>query len=211
MRRTGRCLLLAGVCMGFGAASALAQAHVAVLDVARVFEEYELTRDLETRFEEHRRAAADEAERRRAAAEQMRRALSAFDPESEDFARREAELTRAEIEFQVWSVQMEKKLKNDHKRWLLRIYDNTKAEVAKLAEERNVDLVVTYDRLTEDAPDSVTLRQQILLQKVIYHSGRIDLTDEILKRLNAAYRDAGGMPSLDAPPARKKETPAEKP
>jgi len=39
----------------------------------------------------------------------------------------------------------------------------------------------------EDAPDSTALRQQILLQKVIYYTDRMDITEEVLTRLNTEY------------------------
>jgi Skp family chaperone for outer membrane proteins len=179
------------------AQTSAAQTNVAVVDVARVFEEYEMTRDLEALFDQARRSAAEEADKRRRELDERQRALAAFDPASEDFVRREAELSRKEIEFQVWTAETERRLKINHKRWLLKIYQNTKDTVAAIAKERNIDLVLTYDRLTEDAPDSVTLRQQILLQKVIYNSERIDLTSEVLTRLNKAYKDAGGIQSID--------------
>ena len=82
------------------ATAAQAQSNMAVIDVARIFEEYEMTRDLEQMFEDRRRAAADEADKRRSNVEQMRRALAAFDPSSDDFARRESDIMRAEVEFQ---------------------------------------------------------------------------------------------------------------
>jgi len=184
------------MCCCLAAPAAQAETQIAVLDVARVFEEYEMTRDLEEMFDAKRRAAADEAEQRRGSIEQMRRALAAFDPDSDDFARREEDLTRAQIDFEVWSGMTERRLKNDHKKWLQKIYRNAQRTIAQLAEERHLDLVLTYDELTEDAPDSVTLRQQILLQKVIYHSDRIDLTGDVLDRLNQSYRADGGARSL---------------
>jgi hypothetical protein len=52
--------------------------------------------------------------------------------------------------------------------------------------------------LTDEVPDSVALRQQILLQKVIYHDKRVDITDETLRRLNEAYRKSGGIRTLDS-------------
>jgi len=175
--------------------------NTAVIDVARVFEEYQLTRDLEAKFDEKRRALAEEAERRHTNIEQMRRGLAAFDPASKDFARREKDLIQEEISFEVWSTYEEKKLKAAHKAWLLHIYDKTRAVISNIAKERKIDLVLTYDKLAEDAPDSVALRQQILLQKVIYHSDRVDITDEVLDRLNKAYRDRGGAKSLGDTPA----------
>jgi len=176
--------------------------EIGVLNVARVFEEYEMTRDLEALFDQARREAADEAERRRDNVEQLRRALTAFDPTSEDYARRDEELTRIEVEFQVWSKATERRLKNDHLRWMHEIYNNTRKVIAEIAAERKLDLVLTYDELTEDAPDSVALRQQILLQKVIYHSPKVDITDEAMRRLNEAYRKSGGIRALNVLPGQ---------
>jgi len=170
--------------------------NIAVMDVARIFEDYEMTRDLEALFEDRQRAVSKEAESRRKSIEQMRRALAAFDPTSEDFARREKDLIRAETEYQIWSGYEERRLKTEHKNWLMRIYRRTQKVVGEVARERSVDLVLTYDRLVNDAPDSGALRQQILLQKVIYHSDRVDITNEVLKRLNKQYENQGGIRSL---------------
>ena len=189
----------AALVCSFVAPAVRAEPSIAVLDLARVFEEYEMTRDLEEMFDQKRRAAAEEAEQRRASMEQMRRALAAFDPVSADFARREEDLTRAQVDFEVWSGLTEKRLKADHKKWLLKIYRHTQTTVAEIATQRQIDVVLTYDKLTDDAPDSIALRQQILLQKVIYHSARIDITDEVLTRLNGSYRSSGGIRSLPAP------------
>lgn len=195
-----RCLtLLVAVSAFSGGAAALGES-IAVLDVARIFEQYQMTRDLERLFEEQRRALTAEADKRRESMDQMRRALAAFDPASEDFARREQELVRAEVDFQVWSTYEERKLKTDHKNWLMHIYRNTRGVVADVAKSRGFDLVITYDRLADDAPDSTTLRQQILLQKVIYHSDRVDITEEVLNKLNSAYQSRGSIRSLSEAP-----------
>jgi len=177
---------------------ARAETEIAVLNVARIFEKYEMTRDLESLFDQARRAAADEADQRRAKTEQLRKALSAFDPGSEDYLRREQEADRADLEFQVWSKATERRLKGDHLRWMKQIYHNTQDVIAQIAKERGLDLVLTYDELTDDAPDSVALRQQILLQKVIYHNAKNDITDEVLRRLNEAYRKSGGIHDIEA-------------
>lgn len=200
MKNVSTLLILAALVLSGGAAPAEAQTKIAVLNVARVFEEYEMTRELESLFDQQRREAAEEADQRRANIDQMRRALTAFDPASDDFARRDADITRAEIEFQVWSNLAERRLKNNHKNWMLQIYRNTQGMVGEIAKERTIDLVLTYDRLTEDAPDSATLRQQILLQKVIFHSGNTDITDEVISRLNKRYKDGGGIQSISSTP-----------
>ena len=52
------------------------------------------------------------------------------------------------------------------------------------------DLVVTADRLPRDRPSSATqVRQQILLQKVLYWNPRLDITSAVVERLNKRYQD----------------------
>lgn len=203
LNRKGILAALALAALLPAATPAQADTEIAVLNVARVFEQYEMTRDLESLFDTARRAAADEAEKRRTNTEQLRKALTAFDPGSDDYLQREKEIDRAELDFQVWSKATERKLKSDHLRWMKEIYNNTQAVIAQIAQERSLDLVLTYDALTDDAPDSVALRQQILLQKVIYHNPGKDITDEVLRRLNEAYRKSGGIKTLDAPADKK--------
>ena|GEM_PF-1063589 len=170
--------------------------NVAVVDLAFTFEKYAMTKDLEAMFDERRRAAAAEAERKRASVEAKRKNLLALKPESAEFTQLEQEITRMEIEYEVWAAHQEQALKRDHKRWLMRIYKDVKDAVAQIALSSKIDLVLTYDQLTEDAPDSIALRQQILLQKIIYFDDRIDLTQAVLSQVNAKYEADGGAAGL---------------
>lgn len=180
--------------------------NIAVIDVAKIFEEYQLTQDLEGAFDKQQRELTAEAENRRKSLDQMRKSLAAFDPASEEFARREKELYQSEVEYQVWSSYEEKRLKSEHKNWLRRIYADTQRIIGDVARSRGVDVVLTYDRLMEDAPDSTALRQQILLQKVIYHSDRVDITGEVLTRLNNEYasrKQGGSNPQSPRTPSQQ--------
>ena len=112
-----------------------------------------------------------EAESRRAAIEAKRKSLIAFNENSQEYTALEQDLTRMTIEFEVWANLQEKRLKDEHKRWLLRIYNNVKEAVSAIAATSHIDLVLTYEQLIDEAPDSITLRQQILLKKVIFRAG----------------------------------------
>jgi Skp family chaperone for outer membrane proteins len=174
---------------------------VGVVKVAQVFEGYQMTRDLENRFDGRRRAIGDEAENRRKAMDNQRAALEAFDPASRDYAERREGLRRAAFEYKVWLEMEEQRLKEEHMAWLRMIYEDVCGAVAKAAQARGIDLVLTCDELSQDIPDSVALRQEILLKKVLYFSGRIDLTESVLRRLNEGYEEKGGAASLRQPPA----------
>lgn len=180
-------------------ASAQGQQKIGVIDIAQVFERYQMTRDLEQRFDTKRRSIRDEAENRRKSMENQRAALDAFDPASQDFAERREKLRQASIEYKVWLETEEQMIKEEHMIWLRGIYENVEKAVAEEAKARNLDLVMAYSGLSPDLPDSMALRQEILLKKVIYFSDRVDLTQVVLKRLNDDYQGRGGAASLTAP------------
>lgn len=175
--------------------------RIGVVKIAQVFEGYRMTRDLEDRFDARRRAIGDEAESRRKAMDNRRAALEAFDPASRDYAERREELRRSAFEYKVWLEMEEQRLKEEHMAWLRMIYEDVCGAVAEAAQARGIDLVLTCDDLSEDVPDSVALRQEILLKKVLYFSERIDLTESVLRRLNESYEEKGGAASLRQPPA----------
>lgn len=170
--------------------------NIGVVNLAGVFERYQLTRDLEQMFAQRRQDVKTQAETKRDEINILRNALEQFKPGTADFRKREENLVRAEIDFQVWLEVVERRLKNEHKTWLELIYRNTQDVVAEIAVNRHIDLVLTYSDLEQDAPDSVALKQQILLRTVIYANERTDLTQEVIETLDADYQRRGGAASL---------------
>ncbi|MCP4250300.1 MAG: OmpH family outer membrane protein [bacterium] len=173
---------------------------VAVVNLARVFDGYAMTKDLETRFEAKRRGIADDAENRRKSLEQQISALEAFDPASKDYAERRDQILNTQIEYRIWLEVEEARLKEEHMSWLRVIYNDVRTAVAEMAEQRGLDLVLTYDELSPDVPDSLALRREILLKKVLYFSDRIDLSETVLDQLNGTYAKRGGAASLGHAP-----------
>lgn len=210
-----RMLMIVGLAAACAAETA-AQNNVGVIDIARIFKAYERTAYLEEEFVAKEKFLNEEAEKKRAQIESSRRALQeAFKPNTPEYDRKVAELQEAEIRYRVWTQMETEAIKTAHKRSLMEIYADVRAGVQKVAEERGVDLVVTYDLLTQDAPDSAALRQQILLQKVIYWSPSLDLTDPVIKVINDAFRlrntpaaPRESKPAADKPTGEKTGGPA---
>lgn len=186
---------------------------VAVIDIAKVFEQYQMTTDLNDFFEKQKLAVSEQRDTRRKELETRRKELEAFVADTTDYKERSNELMRLEVEYQVWLELQERLLKDEHMRRLRQIYDDVRAMVKSVCESSGIELMLTYDTLSGDAADSAALRQQILLQKVIYVADRIELTEEVLKALNESYSKRGGIGSLKlgaAPPAEEtKDLPTE--
>ena len=71
------------------------------------------------------------------------------------------------------------------------------ALAAKVAQERGFDVVMTTETLDSDVPDANALKQQIRLRHVIYANPGVDLTQDVLGRLNRNYADQGKKPNVD--------------
>ncbi|GAG04282.1 unnamed protein product, partial [marine sediment metagenome] len=117
-------------------------------------------------------------------------------PGSSDHKTRSDELTEMRIGFQVWAGVQDRRLKEWHKQWMFKIYTDLAAGAGKVAAERGIDLVLIREDVTQDAADSSELVQRLLLQKVLYYDGKLDITDRVLAVANEGFLKRGGPDSI---------------
>jgi Skp family chaperone for outer membrane proteins len=170
--------------------------RIAVVNLTAVFERYQMTHDLEQVFDQRTQQFTAQAGQRRDNINLLKDAIADFKRDSAEFAQREEEFIKAQIEFQAWLEIHERRLKQQHTIWLKLIYENTRRVVAKLASERNIDLVLTINDIEDQTPDSASFKQQILLRSVIFASPRTDLTEQTIERLDHDYQARGGAQQL---------------
>ena len=123
-------------------------------------------------------------------------------PGTEAYNTRRKELAMLEAELQ-WFVESEgRNVELGLANSLRSIFSDIQEMVREVAESQGIDVVLAYDRVPDEIPDSPQqARQQILLQKVVYSSPRVDLTAEVIGRLNAKYKAQGaGSPQGSARP-----------
>jgi len=164
--------------------------RVAVVHVASVSEQYSRTRDLEAQFESLRARLGQDRDAQRDRIERLKRSLQEeLKPGSDEFRERRKELAIREAELQVFVETEGQKIEEGLKSSLRGIFSDIQAVVSEIATERGIDVVLAADRLPPENPDTPTqLRQQILLQKVLFWSPRVDITDEVIARLNARHK-----------------------
>ena len=180
--------------LAVGQAGATGSARVAVVDVPTVSEGYHKTADLEAKFESVRQTLNQQRDTLRDRVELTRRSLQEeLKPGTEEFRARRKQLALLEAELQNFMESESKRIETDLARSLERIFADIQAVVRVVAQEKGIDIVVAADRMPDNAAESPTqVRQQILLQKVLYWSPQVDLTNEIVTRLNANYKAEGG-------------------
>jgi len=184
-----RMMILAGMLLLAGRQQVWGQTKVAVVNVPAVSERYQKTTDLEAQFEGVRRVLSDQREALRDRVERTSRSLQEeLKPGTEEYRQRRKELALFEAELQ-WFVESEgKKIEQDLAGSLKLIFMDIQAIVREVALEQGIDIVLAADQIPSNDPETPTqMRQQIVLQKVLYWSPHVDLTDAVVERLNAKY------------------------
>lgn len=196
-------------------ARAWAAPNVAVVNVAMVSEKYVKTSELEAQFDVIRKKVNQERDAMKDKIERGNRSLQEeLKPGTDEFRNRRKEIALMEAELQ-WFMETEgQKVERGLAESLRSIYNDIQATAREIAEEKKIDVVLAADQLPPDTPDSPQqVRQHILLQKVLYWSPGVDLTQDVIARLNAKYKPGGTAPlSIDSVQIKPKEpAPAQPP
>ncbi len=171
--------------------------RVAVVDIIKVFDSFNQTRVLNTKIEAHRRGLAQQAEKKEQEIKAEQAALEAFAESSAEWYKRNEQVKRMMFEYKLWEETERQKISDRHKLWVQRTYDMMAAEIARVARAHGAQLVVTTEELKMDVPDSKALISLIMNRKVIYFDPALDLSEEVLANLNAAFEKAGGEKSVE--------------
>ena len=176
----------------------MGQPVVAVVNVPAVSERFQKTADLEAHFDAIRRTLNEQRDALREKIERTARSLEEeFKPGTDDFRARRKQLAMLEAELQYFIESEGRRIEQGLATSLRAIFDDIQATVRLVAEEKGIDIVLAADRMPDETADTgAQVRQQILLQKVLYWSPQADITDAVVTRLNARYEAQGGKASL---------------
>ena len=206
-----RTILMAAVLLGAGlllgelraqpagrpeAAGGGAAGRVAVVNIVKVFNEFQQTKELNTQFEQRRQEVQLEVDSRDREIELKARELEAFHPDSTDYNQRRRELLRLQIDRDNYMRLAEIDVRDQFKTWTERTYEMVCTAAAKVAERHGFDLVLTSEDLNTEVPDANALKQQIRLRHVIYADDRADITAEVLDMLNHEYKQKDQKPNI---------------
>ena len=107
------------------------------------------------------------------------------------------ELERLKARF--WNQQATAELEEKAARRLQELYRSIKASIEGLAGVEGYDIVIINDAIDEPSfdadtriPAQVQILQQISARKVLYLNPAIDITDDLIVRMNNAFRASGG-------------------
>ncbi|MBM4017096.1 MAG: OmpH family outer membrane protein [Planctomycetes bacterium] len=197
--------LLAGA-----AAPAAAELKAGVIDTVYVVNEYARTKDANEDLKNEMDALRAATEPRLKAVQQMQLRRDGFNRGSDEWKRANEEFRQAQVQLQAWSALEQARIEEKHRDVLLDMYRQIATVSARLAREKGLDIVFTKAFLAppqidvNEAQGLEDLKQRIMNQRVLYPTNIVDLTQDVLRTMNAEYKPKktiSGDTALPRPPA----------
>lgn len=161
---------------------------VAVVNIERAFDQLNEKVAVESDIRSRGEQLGQEEQQRRQAIRQLREDLDVLNEGTTAYRQKEEELSRAAIELQTWTQFQQQRLAREHVLQTERLYRQMMDAIAELAGDEGYDAVLFREgEINFQAEQPQELVAQIQMRKVLYASDDIDITDQLIQRLNNAY------------------------
>ena len=177
-----------------------APSRVATVDLVKVVERLTERSDWEVQITALGKRIQEEYSAKRKALEEMARQMETA-PEAQRAAIRDR-LAFEQLQFEQW--ERIKKVEVDRERALMwqSMYRNVRSESQKLADAEGWDVVLVNDGVSEiqlqrdaNTPLEQQAQEQIVRRRILYAAKAIDVTDQLVVRMNNARAAAGAKPA----------------
>jgi len=204
--------LIAVLAIALGAALALTYARpiqaqsaapltgkIACVDVGVVFDEYQRLRDLNEEVKALQDKLKTEELDRRNKIEAARAELDALGDDDPTYRERARNVLAMQIDYKNWGDLKQADLSRELALWTVSSYKEVLDMVADVAQHEGYDMVFYKGQFDPPRMDMDTISDQIRNQKLLYANAATDLTQTVLDRLNAKYRNEPHKPMLWVP------------
>jgi len=199
--RSLRVLLAAALAVGLPlvlAGTVRAELKLGVVDIVEVTNNYDRTKDASADLQVEQANLKAAAEPKAKALEDMRIKRDGFNRGTEEYKRLDDQLLKTEVEFRNWLGLEQIKIERRHRDVLLDMYNEIVKVATRLGREKSLDMVFTKAFLSPPQIDVATaqglddLKKRIMEQRVLYPDPAkvADLTQDVLKTLNAEYKSS---------------------
>jgi len=163
--------------------------RVAVVNVYKVFNEYQRSKDMNRELTRLRDELQGQRKQMSDRVEALIAEIKNFKPDSKDYRERRRELMELQIKRKTHGQVGQEEIRQQMRIMTEEVYKEIISVVEAIAKETGYDLV-----LSRGVDQTKREEVPILLRKVLYASESIDLTEPVLQRLDQNYklRQAGG-------------------
>lgn len=184
-------LILAFQALGSRAA-APTPVTAATVDLERVFEALTELASEQTHLQELGANMDTENNARQAELTRMDEELATLQVGTERYDQLESQYIQKSIEYQAWIEFMRRQIDREKALVLEKVYNSVKQAVRDMAVQHGYDIVYLNDSLKPlQRGSEASIQQQISARRMLFTGPSLDITDDLIQRMNNAYA-AGG-------------------
>lgn len=192
MKRHLAIIVMCGAVVAAAAAPAAAQqapagpaTHVAVVDIGLIFKQHERFKSAMDKMRDEVMQAENGLKAERDRINGLIEQLKGFNVGSPEFKKLEAEVAKAQGDFNVTAQLQKKDFMDREAQVYLQVYTEIESAVEQFAKQHRIAAVFRFD----GEPTDTSSRDNILrgiTKPIVYYDAGIDITGDILKMLNGA-------------------------
>ncbi len=161
---------------------------LAVVDMEKVFNEYQRTKDVNKKIAERQKEIRAKMKEMLEKIEALKSELQNFHPDSKDYYERQKKLFKLSVELDSFKRISTEDMKREFRLMTESIYNEIIDAVAQISADRGYDLVLYRDTVKIQGDSIPALLERIRQRKVLYASKEIDITEQVLSYINQRYK-----------------------
>jgi Skp family chaperone for outer membrane proteins len=199
-RRTGLpAILAAGIVLiltyravGTNFSAAPPPVTAATVDLEKVFENLAELSEEQIHLTDLGNTMHTEDQARQAELTRMDDELKTLQPGTDTYNQLESEFIQKSIEYQAWTEFTLRQLDREKALVLEKVYNSVKQAVRDMAVQQGYDIIYLNDSLKPlQRGTEASIQQQISARRMLYTNPALDITDDLIQRMNNAF-NAGG-------------------
>ena len=166
--------------------------RIAVCDFGQVYNSFEKAKALQKKLDDNLALIKQEDDRRAAEVKQIEDELKSnqYKERSEAYEKRFGDFVTKSAEHRTWMEVQKAKSQRWHLMMTTEMFNDIKDGIKAVAKDRGIDIVLQTHQMNFDSPSVNELFQKAALHKVLYHSDQVDITNDVLARVNDTFRRA---------------------
>jgi len=174
------------------AVSADAPAKIAICNPARIFQDMQETQDLRQSMEAEGKSFMEKKTEWETKLRELQSNRDQLKNDSPQYNQRNQELLKVATEYEVWGKLTQADVQRNQKMRMKALFDKIQAAVSEVAEQKGIDLVISEQK--PEVPDNIDqinvdqLRAILNGRNVLYHSARVDISNDVIALLDSRYR-----------------------
>ncbi|HHT9119640.1 MAG TPA: OmpH family outer membrane protein [Candidatus Hypogeohydataceae bacterium YC41] len=161
---------------------------VGVVNLNKIFEQYDKRKELEEDFRNIKSKAEDTLKSKQEEAVSLRDEIQLLEVGSPARKKKEEDMEKLLLYLQVEDEMARKNLAKSEKDFYEELFQDINVVVADVGKKEAFDLILKKEDVDPKSADLLELRLKIGIGTVLYFSNALDITDKVVESLNRKYK-----------------------